>query len=65
MILPGCVALLTVWIVLHSFRKLRRVGMASILTVAEALGMSVVGAPDALRRPEAEPAGEPSVASPP
>ncbi|MBK9516769.1 MAG: glycosyltransferase [Anaeromyxobacter sp.] len=45
-------ATMVVAVVISSSRRLRRVAMASVLSVAEALGMSVVGAPGALRRPE-------------
>lgn len=40
------------WVVVSSSRRLRRVAMASVLAVAQTLGMTVVGVPDALRRPE-------------
>jgi hypothetical protein len=38
------------WVVVSSSRRLRRVAMASLLAVAESMGMSVLGAPEALRR---------------
>ena len=39
------------WVVFSSFRKLQGVVTATVLTVAEALGMTAVGAPQALRKP--------------
>lgn len=39
------------WTVVASSRRLRRVATATLLSVAEAMGMTVVGAPDLLRRP--------------
>jgi hypothetical protein len=41
----------------HSGRRLNAVVVASILHVAEQLGMTVVGAPDAFKRPLEEPRG--------
>ena len=41
------------WVVVSSSRRLRRVATASLLAVAESLSMSVVGSPEALRRPAA------------
>jgi hypothetical protein len=41
------------WFVATSGLRLQRVAMASVLSVAEALGMTIVGQPDALRRPAA------------
>lgn len=38
------------WKIVASARRLRRVAMASLLSVAESLGMTVVGAPETLRR---------------
>lgn len=47
------------WTVTASSRRLRRVALASVLAAAEALGMTVVGAPGTLRR--AAPAATPAV----
>ena len=44
---------------LASSRRLRRVATAMLLSVAESMGMTVVGAPEALRRPAA--GGAPAV----
>ncbi len=49
------------WFMGSSFVKLQRVAMASVLTVAEELGMTVVGHPTALRKPAG---GEASGAAP-
>jgi hypothetical protein len=50
------------WFMGSSFLRLQRVAVASVLSVAEALGMTVVGAADALRPPlpaaEAAPPGK-------
>jgi glycosyltransferase involved in cell wall biosynthesis len=43
--------LAVLWVVAASSRRLRRVATASLLSVAESMGMSVVGAPDALKKP--------------
>jgi hypothetical protein len=55
--------LVVLWAVFASSRRLRRVANASLLSVAESLGMTVVGAPEALRR--TAPAGAPAAAAPP
>jgi hypothetical protein len=39
----------------HSARRLNAVVIASVLTVAEQLGMTVVGSPDAFQQPMPEP----------
>jgi hypothetical protein len=39
------------WVIFSSFRKLQGVVAASVFTVAEALGMTALGAPQALRKP--------------
>jgi hypothetical protein len=42
------------WFVGTSSLRLQRVAVASVLSVAETLGLTIVGQPDALRRPTAE-----------
>jgi hypothetical protein len=52
------------WVVVSSARRLRRVATATILSVAESLGMTVVDAPEALCRP-AQVRSEATGAAPP
>ena len=48
------------WQLASSRRRLRRTVMATILTTAERLGMTVLGEPGALRRPTPAPAADPA-----
>ena len=51
------------WQFASSRRRLRRTIMASLLATAERLGMTVVGDPEALKRPETSPGREEPVAA--
>jgi hypothetical protein len=57
--------LAVLWLVAASSRRLRRVATASLLSVAEAMGMSVVGAPGALGPPAPAAPAAVTEASPP
>jgi hypothetical protein len=61
-LLPLPLLAVSLWQLASSRRRLRRTVIACLLTTAEQLGMSVIGAPDLLRRETPAPVDQPLVA---